>query len=103
VTLETLIGEEAILAFLAIQWWSIVNHFRMNLASKETILVHLVPTELTSSSNYLHFVDPLHVIAQLIQIFNISITNFANDKLRLSSTWTLSRLHSSSLLLLLSW
>lgn len=38
--LETLIGEEAILTLLAIQWWSVVDHFRMNLKEIKLISSH---------------------------------------------------------------
>jgi hypothetical protein len=31
VPLQTLVGEEAILTFLAIEWWSVVNHLGVNL------------------------------------------------------------------------
>jgi hypothetical protein len=35
VALKPLIGEEAVLAFLAIEWWSVVNHFRVNLREEK--------------------------------------------------------------------
>lgn len=33
-TLESLIGEEAILTLLTVQRWPVVNHLRMNLKKK---------------------------------------------------------------------
>lgn len=80
-TLETLISEKAILTFLAIQRRSIVDHFRMDLL-KETFRKALSYFKMKS---HLDFMNPLHVITQLIQILNISIANLADDELRLST------------------
>ena len=46
VPLQPLVGEETALAFLAVQRRTVVDHLRMDL----------------------HFVDPLHMMAQLFQI-----------------------------------
>lgn len=44
---------------------------------------------------YLHFVHPLHVVAQLLQILDVAIADLANNKLRLIVTaGTLAGLHS---------
>jgi hypothetical protein len=49
--------------------------------------------------------NPLHVIAQLIQIFNVTITYLANHELRLAAACvrTLTRLDSGLLLLPWQW
>ena len=58
-----LIGKESTLALLAVERWSVVDHLWMNL----------------------DFVDPLHVIPQLFQVPNVAITDFANDKVALTT------------------
>lgn len=58
VSLETLISEEPKLALLAVKRWSVVNHLRMNL----------------------DLVNPLHMIAQLLQILYVTVTNFTYYK-----------------------
>jgi len=46
---------------------------------------------------YLHFVHPLHVVAQLLQILNVAIADLADDKLRLVvAAGTLAGLHPCS-------
>jgi hypothetical protein len=103
-TLKTLIGEEAILTFLAVQRRSIVNHLGMNLKEKLKVLVtkHYHKKLIDS---HLNFMNPLHVIAQLIQILDVPIANFTDDKLRFSTAGirTLSRLDPCLLLLSRQW
>lgn len=55
---KPLVREEAELALLTVQRWSVVDHLRMNL----------------------HLVYPLHVVAQLLQVLDIPVTDLAYDK-----------------------
>ena len=57
-----LIREESELAFLAVERWPIVDHLWMDF----------------------HFVDPLHVVAELLQVLDVTITDFTNDKASLA-------------------
>lgn len=56
--LETLIGKEPKLALLTVERRPIVDHFRVNF----------------------DFVYPLHVIAQLFQVFDVTVADLANDE-----------------------
>ena len=57
-SLETLIGEEPKLAFLTVERRSVMDHLWMNF----------------------DLMNELHVITELLQIPDVSITNLANDK-----------------------
>lgn len=55
---KALVGEETELALLAVQRRPVVDHLRVDF----------------------HLVDPLHVIAQLLQVFNIPIADLTYNK-----------------------
>lgn len=59
--LEALVREEPKLTFLTVQRRPVINHLRVDL----------------------HFVYPLHVVAQLFQVFDVAIAYLANDEGRL--------------------
>lgn len=56
--LQTLVGEEAELALLAVERRSVVDHLRM----------------------YLDLVYPLHVVAQLLQVLDVAVADLADDE-----------------------
>lgn len=58
VPFETLIREESELTLLAIKWRPVVDHLWMNL----------------------DFVDPLHVVAELFEVFNVTVADLAYHK-----------------------
>lgn len=53
---QSLISKETEVTLLTVERRTIMNHFGMDL----------------------DFVDPLHVIAELIQVFDVSVTDFTN-------------------------
>ena len=57
-----LIGEKSKLTFLAVQWRPVMNHLGVDL----------------------DLMDKLHVIAQLLEVPDVTITNFTNDKVVLA-------------------
>ena len=59
-----LISKEPELALLTVERRPIVDHFRMNF----------------------HFVNKLHVISKLLEVPNVAITDFTNDKIVFASS-----------------
>lgn len=60
--LQTLVGKEAELALLAVEWWPVVDHLWM----------------------YLDLVYPLHVVSQLLQVLDVPVADLTDDERVLS-------------------
>ena len=79
VPLQTLISEEPELALLTIQRRPVVDHLRMylDLKNPHINLLH-VPHDIV------YLVYPLHVVPQLLQVLDVPITYFTDDKVALA-------------------
>ena len=78
-----MVREKPELALLAVQRWPIVDHLWVDfhLGEKRNNL-------LTEEKIQSYLVNPLHVIPQLFQVFDVAIADFANDKVALAPTLT---------------